>query len=268
MTVPAHPQPIVAPAADIQTADSFNTDLRVRRSLPPLNLVISKNLRTAIEAVEDRADAPAPASIENAASRAAAGQRTPMSKKRRLVTPSGGSPDDKGSDDDAQPELKASAATAKGTGRNARKKGKAKGTAKAKVPAGGVTIARDRPIGPPFSLRRRQMRHNFVCELLGTFDGLKGRPITSTSLNTSLNYNTIMNTILEEANAGALTTKGQAADRREELLEIERAGCAGFAEANARGEPSSGGTAATAEHRAAGEFFGEEFESQEGLGIH
>ena len=74
-----------------------------------------------------------------------------------------------------------------------------------------------------------------------------------------------MNTILEEANAGALTTKGQAADRREELLEIERAGCAGFAEATACGEPSSGGTAATAEHRAAGGD--EEVESQEVLGI-
>ena len=55
-----------------------------------------------------------------------------MSKKRRLVTPSGGSPDDKGSDDDAQPKLKAPAAAAKGTGRNAKTTGKAKGNAKGK----------------------------------------------------------------------------------------------------------------------------------------
>ena len=56
MTVPAQPQPIVAPAADIQTVDSFKPDLRVRRSLPPLNVVISNNLRTATETVDDRAD--------------------------------------------------------------------------------------------------------------------------------------------------------------------------------------------------------------------
>ena len=31
-----------------------------------------------------------------------------------------------------------------------------------------------------------------------------------------------MTTILEEANAGAFTTKGQAIDRRDELVEIDR----------------------------------------------
>ena len=82
------------------------------------------------------------------------------------------------------------------------------------------------------------------------------------SLHQSLHSATIMKTILDEANAGALTTKGQAADRRHEFLEIERAGCAGFAEATACGEPSSGGTAAAAERRAAGEFFGEDVESR------
>ena len=74
-----------------------------------------------------------------------------------------------------------------------------------------------------------------------------------------------MKTILEEVKAGALTTKGQVIDRRSELVEIERAEAWALAEATARGEPSSGGTAATAEHRAAGGD--EEVESQEVLGI-
>ena len=78
------PQKVSAPAADIQTVDSFNPNLRVPGSPPTLGLVASENRRTAMETVDDRADAPAPASIENAASRAAAGQRTPMSKKGGL----------------------------------------------------------------------------------------------------------------------------------------------------------------------------------------
>ena len=60
MTPPAHPQPIVAPAADIQTVDSFNPDLRVLGSLPPLGLVVSENLRAAIETLDGAADVPAP----------------------------------------------------------------------------------------------------------------------------------------------------------------------------------------------------------------
>ena len=223
-----------------------------------------------------KADEPSQASIENAASRPATGQRTPMSKKRRLVTPSGGSPDDKGSDDDAQPKLKASAATAKGTGRNARTKGKAKGKANGKakgkakakeklVPAGGVTLARDRPIGPPFRLKYKTWRQNFRLELYGRVSNRYILHITSLNFKTSPNFRAIMQTILEEVKAGALTTKGQVISRRKELIEIERAGEAGFAEATARGEPSSGGTAATAEHRAAGEFFGEDVESRHPL---
>ena len=39
MIVPAHPQPIVAPAADIQTVDSFNPNLRVPGSPPPRGLI-------------------------------------------------------------------------------------------------------------------------------------------------------------------------------------------------------------------------------------
>ena len=57
-----------------------------------------------------------------------------------------------------------------------------------------------------------------------------------TSLNVTLNFNKIMNTILREANDGAFTTKGQAMDRRRELIEIDRAGEAGFAEATGRCE--------------------------------
>ena len=79
MIVPAHPQPIVAPAADIQTVDSFNPNLRVPGSPPTLGLVASENLRTAIETVDDRADNPASASKENAVSSTATGE--PMRKK-------------------------------------------------------------------------------------------------------------------------------------------------------------------------------------------
>ena len=84
------PQPVPAPAADIQTVDWSQADLRVPGSLPPLGLVVSENLRTAIETVDDTADAPAPASKENAASSTATGNA--------------GSPDEKGSDNDAQPK--------------------------------------------------------------------------------------------------------------------------------------------------------------------
>ena len=78
----------------------------------------------------------------------------------------------------------------------------------------------------------------------------------------------IMTTILEEGDAGAFTTEGQVIDRRNDPVEIERAEAWALAEATARGEPSSGGTAATAEHRAAGAGVDEDVESQEGLGIH
>ena len=74
------PQKVSAPAADIQTVDSFNPNLRAPGSPPPLGLLISENLRTAIETVDDRADAPAPASKENAASSTAAGKRIRMRK--------------------------------------------------------------------------------------------------------------------------------------------------------------------------------------------
>ena len=81
MTVTDYPQLIAAPAADTQTVDSFNPNLRVPGSPPPLGLVASENLRTAIETVDDTADAPAPASKENAAASTATGKRTRMRKK-------------------------------------------------------------------------------------------------------------------------------------------------------------------------------------------
>ena len=48
------------------------------------------------------------------------------------------------------------------------------------------------------------------------------RYVTSVSKRWNPNALKIMTTILEEANAGALTTKGQAIDRRDELVEIDR----------------------------------------------
>ena len=54
-------------------------------------------------------------------------------------------------------------------------------------------------------------------------DGRKAVPITSTSLRMTLLYEKIMNTILHEAKDGALTTQGQAIDRRQELVsDLER----------------------------------------------
>ena len=76
------PQPIVAPAADIQISTGFRIPgLLVPGSPPPRGLIVSENLRTAIETVDDTADAPAPASKENAASSTATGQRIRMSKR-------------------------------------------------------------------------------------------------------------------------------------------------------------------------------------------
>ena len=245
-------------------------------SPPPLGLVVSKNLRTPLETVDDTADAPAPASKENAASSTAAGKRIRMSKNGRSITPYGGSPDENGSDDDAQ--LKAPAATANDTGRKANTKGKATGKAKgkAKVKAEGNAksgagrvrirpIGRDLSIGPPFRLKYKTWRQNFRLDLFGRVGERYILQITGISRNTSLNFRTIMKTILEEVKAGALTTKGQVIDRRSELVEIERAEAWALAEATARGESSSGGTASTAEHRAAGEFFGADVESRHPL---
>ena len=52
---------------------------------------------------------------------------------------------------------------------------------------------------------------------------MKIEQITRTSSSRSRNFVEIMDTLLEEVKAGALTTKGQAIDRREELLRIDRA---------------------------------------------
>ena len=100
-------------------------------------------------------------------------------------------------------------------------KGEAKGKAKAKekVSAGGVKIA----IGPPFRLHLKKEGDNFVCYLYGRINGMKVQRITSTSRKSSRNFVEIMDTLLEEVKAGALTTKGQAIDRRQELLRIDRA---------------------------------------------
>ena len=115
-------------------------------------------------------------------------------------------------------------------------------------------------------LRHRIKGDAALCELIGQFCGEGGGwPIIGTSIHASSNFEKIMTTILEEANAGAFTLKGQAIDRRNELVEIERAEAWALAEATARGEPSSGGTAATADHRAAGKFFGEDVESRHPL---
>ena len=75
------PQPIVAPAADLQNLNSLKRDRLVGRAASLLNKATSL-LRKASETVEVRADTPlSQAYINNAASRPAAGQRIPTSKK-------------------------------------------------------------------------------------------------------------------------------------------------------------------------------------------
>ena len=61
-----------------------------------------------------------------------------------------------------------------------------------------------------------------MCYLCGRVNGSGGHRITGMSLHQSLHSATIMKTILDEANAGALTTKGQAKDRLYELVDIDR----------------------------------------------
>ena len=62
-----------------------------------------------------------------------------------------------------------------------------------------------------------------MCYLYGRINGMRIEQITRTSYSRSRSCDAIMDTILEEVKAGALTTKGQAIDRREELLRIDRA---------------------------------------------
>ena len=221
------PQPVPAPAADIQTVDWSQADLRVPGSPPPLGLVVSENLRTAIETVDDRADNPAPASKENAVSSTATGE--PMRKRMRPITPYGGSPDEKGSDNDAQPKLKAPAATAKGTGRKAKTKGKATGKAKGKAKGKAEATANVRPvrdlftrdfaIGPPFLLTHRSTPPKKAqAYISGTVNGELKKIITNINVNMSKDYSPIMMAMLKEAKAGKYKNKGEAIDRRDELL--------------------------------------------------
>ena len=227
MIAPAHPQPIVAPAADIKTVDSFNPNLRVPGSPPPRGLVDWEKLDRAIETVDDRADNPAPASKENAVSSTATGE--PMRKKGRPITPYGGSPDEKGSDNDAQPKLKAPAATAKGTGRNAKTKGKATGKAKGKAKGKADATANVRPvrdlftrdfaIGPPFLLTYRSTPPKKAqAYISGTVNGELKKIITNINVNMPKDYSPIMMAMLKEAKAGKYKNKGEAIDRRDELL--------------------------------------------------
>ena len=103
---------------------------------------------------------------------------------------------------------------------------KEKAEGKAKVGARRVQhrpIGRDLAIGPPFRLKYKTWRQNFRLELYGRVSNKYILHITSLNFKTSPNFRAIMQTILEEVKAGALTTKGQVSDRRDELVEIERA---------------------------------------------
>ena len=85
------------------------------------------------------------------------------------------------------------------------------------------TIARDRPIGEPFRLDLRNEGENSVYYLYGRINGGRIDQITRTSYYRSRYFREIMETILVEVKAGQLTTKGQAIDRRGELLRFYRA---------------------------------------------
>ena len=56
------------------------------------------------------------------------------------------------------------------------------------------------------------------CYMAGTVDGAPKKFITNVSVRMSVCFCNIMADLLKEANAGASATKGQAIDRRDELL--------------------------------------------------
>ena len=86
-----------------------------------------------------------------------------------------------------------------------------------------MEVARDLAIRPPFRLRHKIWHGHIVCLLLGRVSRHIAH-VTSTSIHSCAHFMKIMTTILQEANAGAFTTKGQAIDRRDELFEIGQRG--------------------------------------------
>ena len=73
---------------------------------------------------------------------------------------------------------------------------------------------------------------------------------------------------MKKANDGAFTAKGDAIDRRDELVEIDRAGEAGMAEATARGEAIiSRGEAIIMAEAGMAEFVDEDVENRKVLDV-
>ena len=149
-----------------------------------------------------------------------------------------GDPFDDETDDDAtaaarQQDLKKSAVTAKGKGRGKGKKvqtksnaeGKAKGKSKGEANNEGdedCSSQKIEKIEPPFTVQYRwKPMHNAQAILLGTVDGEAKKFVTSVSVHTSpKSFCQILQNLHVEANDGAFTTKKDAIDRRDELIEI------------------------------------------------
>ena len=150
-----------------------------------------------------------------------------------------GDPFDDETDDDAtaaarQQDLKKPAVTAKGKGRGKGKKvqtksnaegkaeGKAKGKSKGEANNEGDEDCSSQKIEPPFTVQHRwRPMHNAQAILLGTVDGEAKKFVTSVSVHTSpKSFCQILQNLHVEANDGAFTTKKDAIDRRDELIEI------------------------------------------------
>ena len=111
--------------------------------------------------------------------------------------------------------------------------------------------------------------HNAPAILLGTVDGEAKKFVTSVSVHTSpKSFCQILQNLHVEANDGAFTTKKEAIDRRDELIEIDRREVEAIRQIRPVPVANPDETAATAEHRAAGELFDEDVDNQEGLDIH
>ena len=104
---------------------------------------------------------------------------------------------------------------------NAKDKAKARGEAKVKGPQAPIEVARGLRIGPPYRITHRSIPpERAQAYILGTVNGERKKIVTNINVNMSKDYSPIMVAMLEEAKAGKYKNKGQAIDRRDELLRL------------------------------------------------
>jgi len=87
-----------------------------------------------------------------------------------------------------------------------------------------ASIGLDQVIGPPFTLHRQ--RGECCTRLIGTVGGQRQRFITSITARQTILFDDLMAAVLEEAQAGAFTTKGDANNRRDQILAVSLAAAA------------------------------------------